>query len=155
MGAQTIAFDIDPGAVELNYLECKKAGDTKLLPLLSDLSNPSPGIGWANRERKSLGERGPVDAVMALALVHHLAIANNVPLERLAEFLHGLGKWLVIEFIPKSDSQVQRLLASRQDIFTRYSQAHFAQAFERYYVIERVEAIRDSERSLYLMQARG
>ena len=155
MGAQTIAFDIDPGAVELNYLDTKKAGETSLLPLLSDLSNPSPGIGWANRERKSFGERGPADAIMALALVHHMAIANNVPLERLAEFLHGLGEWLVIEFVPKSDSQVQRLLASRQDIFTRYSQAHFAESFEGYYTIQRVETIRDSERSLYLMQARG
>ena len=154
MGAYTIAFDIDPGAVELNYLDCKKASEKNLLPLLSDLSNPSPGIGWANRERKSLGERGPVDAVMALALVHHLAIANNLPLERLAEFLHGLGKWLVIEFVPKSDSQVQRLLASRQDIFPRYTQAHFVEAFERCFVIHRVENIRDSERSLYLMQAR-
>jgi len=155
IGANTIAFDIDPGAVELNYQECRKSGESNLLPLLLDLTNPTSGIGWGNQERLSLGARGPVDAVMALALVHHLAIANNVPLERLAAYLQGLGRWLVIEFVPKGDSQVQRLLTSRQDIFTEYTQAHFEQVFAGCYTIHRAEAIRDSERSLYLMEVRG
>lgn len=154
MGIQTIAFDIDPGAVELNYRECRKESETNLLPLLLDLTNPSPGIGWENRERQAFAERGPADAVMALALIHHLAIANNVPLQRLASFLHGLSQWLLIEFIPKGDSQVQRLLASREDIFTEYTQANFEQVFASRYTIHRVEAIQDSQRSLYLMEAR-
>jgi ribosomal protein L11 methylase PrmA len=154
-GAQTLAFDIDPGAVELNYLECRKSGEPNLLPLLLDLSNPSPGIGWANRERLSVEERGPADAVLSLALIHHLAIANNLPLERVAAFLHRLGRWLIIEFVPKIDSQVQRLLASRQDIFSEYTQDYFERIFSKYYSIQRVEGIRESERSLYLMQARG
>jgi hypothetical protein len=159
MGALTIAYDIDPGAVELNYLECRKNGETNLLPLLLDLTNPSPGIGWGNQERmafgerKSAGEQKPVEAILALALVHHLAIANNVPLERLASYFHGLGRWLVVEFVPKDDSQVQRLLASRQDIFTGYTQAHFEQTFAAYYTIHRTEGIRDSLRTLYLMEA--
>ena len=87
-------------------------------------------------------------------MIHHLAIANNVPLQRLASFLHGLSRWLLIEFIPKSDSQVQRLLASRQDIFTEYTQAHFEQIFAARFTIHRVEAIQDSQRFLYLMEAR-
>jgi hypothetical protein len=153
-GAFTIAYDIDPGAVELNYLECRKNGETNLLPLLLDLTNPSPGIGWDNRERLAFSERTPADAVLALALIHHLAIANNVPLERLASYLHGLGKALIVEFIPKEDSQVQRLLASRQDIFTEYTQAHFEETFASHYTIQRAEAIRDTLRTLYLMQAR-
>jgi ribosomal protein L11 methylase PrmA len=154
MGVDTIAFDIDPGAVELNYRDCRKTGEIHLLPLLLDLTNPSPAIGWGNRERSAFGERGPAGAVMALALVHHLAIANNVPLPRLADFMHGLGRWLVIEFVPKSDSQVQRLLASRQDIFPDYTPSHFESAFSQRYILHRSEAIRDSERCLYLMEAR-
>jgi len=154
VGANTIAFDIDPGAVELNYLEVRKARETRLLPLLLDLTNPSPGIGWGNHERLSLIERAPADTIIALALVHHLAIANNVPLERLATFFHGLGRWLVVEFIPKSDSQVQRLLASRQDIFTEYTQEHFEGVFAARYTVHRKEGIRDSQRTLYLMEAR-
>lgn len=153
-GSYTVAFDIDPGAVELNYLECRKNDEKNLLPLLLDLTNPSPGIGWGNRERLAFGERAPVDAILALALIHHMAIANNVPLGRLASYLHKLGNWLIVEFIPKDDSQVQRLLASRQDIFTEYTQAHFEEAFTTHYTIHRAEAIQDSLRTLYLMEAR-
>ncbi len=155
MGALTVAFDMDPGAVETNYLECRKSGETNLLPLLLDLSNPSPGIGWANRERRSMEARGPVDAVMALALIHHLAIANNLPLDRVSSYFRNLAQWLIIEFVPKSDSQVQRLLASREDIFADYSQGHFERAFGDHYNIIKLETIRDSERILYLMQVRG
>jgi ribosomal protein L11 methylase PrmA len=154
MGAYTVAFDIDPGAVELNYQECRKNGDTNLLPLLLDLTNPSPGIGWGNRERLAFGERAPADAILALALIHHLAVANNVPLGRLASYLRDLGRWLIVEFIPKEDSQVQRLLASRQDIFPEYTQAHFEGIFATHYTIHRAEAIQDSLRTLYLMEAR-
>lgn len=86
-----------------------------------DLTNPGPAIGWHNRECQSLLERGPVDMVFALALIHHLAISNNVPLEKLADFFCEIGKWLVIEFVPKSNSQVQKLLANRADVFDCYS----------------------------------
>ncbi|GAI82895.1 unnamed protein product, partial [marine sediment metagenome] len=78
-GIQTISFDIDPAAVEKNYLECVERNETNILPLLLDLTNPSPGIGWENQERTSLLERGSADTVLALALIHHLAISNNLP----------------------------------------------------------------------------
>ena len=116
-GAFTIAFDVDPAAVEKHYLECRDRGEERLLPLLMDLTNPSPGIGWGSEERRDLAGRGPADMLMALALVHHLAIGNNVPFGRIAEWFARLGRHLVIEFVPKSDSQVQRLLASREDVF--------------------------------------
>jgi hypothetical protein len=153
MGISTIAFDIDPGAVELNYQECISKGEKKLLPLLLDLTNPSPSIGWNNEERIGLIERGPADAVLALALIHHLAISNNVPLDRLAGFFHQLCKWLIIEFIPKSDSQVQRLLSTRKDIFVNYNLDYFEYAFEKYFTIRTIQAIQDSVRCLYLMEA--
>jgi len=153
-GILTVAFDIDPAAVEKNYLDCLKRGEKNMLPLVLDLTNPSPDIGWNNQERMSLIERAPVDAVMALALIHHMAISNNVPLSRLASFFHQLGKWLVIEFVPKSDSQVQRLLATREDIFPDYTVEGFENAFSEQFNLVRVEPIQDSERRLYLMQRR-
>jgi hypothetical protein len=153
-GIPTIAFDIDPGAVEQSYLASRKNLEQKILPLLSDLTNPSPGIGWENRERHSLLERGPVDAILALALIHHLVISNNVPLDRLASFFHDLGRWLVIEFVPKSDSQVQKLLASRLDIFDEYNLETFEAVFSRYFTIHRREDVLNSERKLYLMEKR-
>ncbi len=151
-GIPTVAFDIDPAAVEQNYLACKANKDTNLLPLVLDLTNPSPAIGWNNRERMSLLERGPVDAVLALALIHHLAIANNVPLPRLADFFQQAGRWLVIEFVPKEDSQVQVLLASREDIFPDYTQEGFETAFKPYFEIHESIPVRETKRVLYLME---
>ena len=89
----------------------------------------------------SLLERGSPDAVLALALIHHLAIANNLPLSRLAGFFGELCRSLIIEFVPKTDSQVQRLLASREDIFPDYTQKAFEQAFSRYFEIRTVSKI--------------
>ena len=152
-GIFTVAFDIDPAAVERNYLSCKRRSETHLLPLVQDLSNPSSNLGWRSNERASLIDRGPADAIMALALIHHLAISNNVPLDSLAGFFRDLAKWLIIEFVPKSDSQVQRLLASREDIFSAYTQENFERVFSTCFRIQRKSAIRSSERWLYLMEA--
>ena len=152
-GALTISFDADPAAVEKNYRECVKEKRSNLLPLVVDLTNPSPSIGWENNERVSLLERDSPALVMALALVHHLAIGNNVPLRKLAAFFaRTTACWLIIEFVPKSDSQVRRLLASRKDIFFDYNQEHFEREFSVYFVIEESGRIEDSERTLYLMR---
>jgi hypothetical protein len=151
-GIPTISFDVDPAAVEKNYLDCLARDDTSILPLVIDLTNPSPGIGWENKERMSLKERGPADAVLALALVHHLAISNNVPLSRIARFFSDICHWLIIEFVPKSDSQVQRLLATREDIFPNYTRQAFEQEFSRYFTIDDSADIPESQRTLYLMR---
>lgn len=153
-GAFVVSCDVDPAAVEQNYLQAKKEKAENLLPLQLDLTNPSPALGWANRERDSFGERGPADLVLALAVVHHLAITNNVPLSQLADFFAGSGKWLVIEFVPKSDSQVQTMLAAREDIFPNYTREGFESAFERRFVIRESAGVHESERRLYLMERR-
>ena len=148
-----VAFDVDPAAVERNYRRVRAEGETGILPLLLDLTNPSPAQGWAHRERHSLEQRGPADALLALALVHHLAIGHNLPLGRVAGFLARLGRHLVIEFVPKSDSQVQRLLRNRPDIFPDYTIEGFEAAFRRWFAIEQRHPIPGSERTLYRMRA--
>jgi Ribosomal protein L11 methylase len=154
LGAQTVAWDADPAAVEKNYLRCQTAGETRILPLRQDLTNPSPDLGWELRERKSMVARGPADAVLALALVHHLAIGNNVPFGRIAQFFGTLGSWLVVEFVPKSDSQVQRMLSSREDIFVDYTEELFEAEFGKYYQIVRCAKVPETNRTLYLMRSR-
>ncbi len=146
----TIAFDIDPACVELNYREIFQNKEQNLLPLLLDLTNPSPGIGWQNEERNSLIQRGPADMVLALALIHHLAISNNVPLQRIAEFFSKICRWLIIEFVPKTDSQVRKLLMNRKDIFPAYDEEHFENSFKRYFTIEQKVPVNNSERVVYL-----
>ncbi len=153
-GSNAVCFDIDPVAVEKNYRHTKSTGETNHLPLLLDLTNPSPAIGWANAERDTLAARGPVDLVMALALIHHLAISNNVPLPGVASYFASLGTHLIIEFVPKSDSKVQILLASRPDIFPDYTPAGFEAAFSRYFTIVTKVAIPGTKRTLYLMKRR-
>jgi ribosomal protein L11 methylase PrmA len=153
-GIPTVAFDIDPAAVELNYLDCRRRAEKNLLPLLIDLTNPSPGIGWQNRERQSLIERGPCDTALALALIHHLAIGNNLPFDRIVDFLAGICRTLVIEFVPKTDSQVQRLLTTREDIFPNYTREGFEQAFSARFAVLASSPVRDSERTIYLMELR-
>jgi hypothetical protein len=153
-GALTISFDVDPECVELNYLESVRGDEEHILPLCLDLTNPSPGIGWQHEERMSLIERGPADTVLALALIHHLAISNNLPFGKIADFLARVGKSLIIEFVPKRDQQVQRLLASREDIFTEYTQQEFEAALGQHFEIVDSAELPDSDRTLYLMTRR-
>ena len=152
-GIPTVCFEFDSGCVEQAYRDgVVAAGDRNFLPLLQDLTNPSPRIGWENIERFSLADRGPADLAMALALVHHLAIGNNVPLPRVASFFADLAKTLIVEFVPKSDPKVQILLTSREDIFPDYTIEGFERTFAERFSIERRESIASSERTLYLMR---
>ncbi|TVL42837.1 SAM-dependent methyltransferase [Brachyspira hyodysenteriae] len=151
-GIDSLAFDIDPLACEYNYNEIKKNNEKNILPVLFDFTNPSPSIGWANSERDSIKYRTKPDVIMALALIHHLAISNNVPLTYIAEYFSSLSKYLIIEFVPKEDSQVQKLLLTRKDIYHEYTIDHFEKYFTNYYKILKKENISNSKRTLYLME---
>ncbi len=152
---RTIAWDMDPAAVEQCYLSLKNKPTGYLLPLVQDLSNPSPSLGWAHGERDSLEKRGRAGVVMALALIHHLAIGNNVPLGDVAAFFASLGDWLLIEFVPKEDSQTQRLLQAKEDVFSDYSQESFELAFSDWFELVRKEPISGTLRTLYLYRERS
>jgi len=149
----TIAFDIDFVAVEKNYLRCKEENERMMLPLLCDLTNLSPAIGWANEERLSLMERAPADMAFALALIHHLAISNNLPFAKIAKFFSQICSDLIIEFVPKGDSQVKKLLTTREDIFVSYNQQEFEKEFSSFFLIKESHKIKGSKRILYYMKS--
>ena len=151
-GIPTASFDFDPACVELNYLTVKKRQESKLLPLLIDLLNPSPASGWASHERAPILERGQPEMVLALALIHHLAIAGNLPLENIADFFRRLAPRLAIEFVGPDDSQVQKLMPQRGGVHHLYNQVHFEQCFQRHFSIEAVRPIVPGRRILYLMR---
>jgi len=153
-GAFTVAFDGDPVAVERAFRAAAAAREERLLPLRVDLRNPSPALGWAHEERSALAARGPADLVLALALVHHLAIGNNVPLERVADYLARLGRALVVELVPREDPQVQRMLATREDVFADYDRPHFEAAFARRFEIVEARGVEGTTRVLYRMVRR-
>ena len=153
-GAHTVvAWDIDPNCIKASYRQAIARRERGHFRLLLDLTNPSPAMGWANRERLSLAERGPADAVLALGLIHHLAISNNLPLSHIASYLRSLGGRLIIEWAPKQDSQVQKLLATRPDIFPDHVQASFETEFASQFRILQKVSVEGTCRTVYLMEA--
>lgn len=154
-GAYTVAFDIDEKAVARNFASKRDpAVKQGMLPLVQDLTNPSPALGWAHEERESLIGRGPADVVFVLALIHHLSIGNNVPFDRVADFLSKIGKHVIIEFVPKGDSKVDHLLASRKDIFDNYDSDHFEAAFAQYFRLVDKKDVKGSKRTIYLYKTK-
>lgn len=154
-GVPVVSIDSDPGAVDLNYRRMAAAAEANLFPIVADITNPSPSLGWDNREIASLTARGPAGLVMGLALIHHVAIGNNTGFDRLARFFAALGPNLLIEFVPPDDPMVRGLVAMRNHEFPWYMQPEFESAFGRHFEIRRSDAIADSKRRLYLMTRRA
>ncbi len=151
-GATVVSVDGDPAAVELNYRRTVAEQTTSLLPLLVDLTNSGSGAGWDGEERSPLFTRVQADVALCLALVHHLAIGNNLPFDRIAAWLARIAPRLIIEFVPKHDEQVQRLLAGRVDVFDDYTATAFERSFARFFATERRQPIAGSDRALYQMR---
>ena len=147
-----LAFDSDAYCIEECYNYTKKNNIQNLIPIVADLTNPSPSIGWANSERLSLLERSNAELVLALAIIHHLCISNNIPFDLLADFFDKTGEWLIIEFIPKSDPMVKKLLLHRKDIFENYNVEIFKKEFLKYFSIIEYKKVSGTERIIYLMK---
>ena len=148
-GRYVIAHDIDDAAVDRHYLGNRANRVENVLPLVLDLSNPTPALGWNLDERDSLISRTEGANSMALALVHHLAISNNLSLDSIARFFSRISEKLIIEFVPKEDSQVERLLSTRTDIFPEYTNEGFKSAFEQYFQLLDERPIDGTCRTIY------
>jgi hypothetical protein len=152
-GRTVVSHDLDDLAVERNFAESRRA-DVNVLPLVLDVTNPSPALGWAHEERDSALDRMAGGTVVALALIHHLAVANNVPMARVAALFGRIANRLIIEFVPKEDSQVQRLLASRHDIFPDYRRECFEDVFSHHFHVVQRQPVPGTVRTLYAMRRR-
>jgi hypothetical protein len=153
-GYRVVAWDQDAGSVEAHWRRVRGHGKPAILPLILDLANPSPAIGWALSERASFLERGEPDVILGLALVHHLAIGNNVPLPAVARLFARIAPHAIVEFVPKEDPMTRRLLAARRDIFDGYTIDGFRAAFGEAFEIVREARITDSPRTLFLLERR-
>lgn len=116
-----VGFDFDHGALERAYSRFDEM-KAPFLPLWLDAANPSPSQGWGQAERKGLAERAKGDALIALAFIHHIVIGRNIPLDMALDWLVGMAPVGVIEFPPKSDPMVRKLLSQRDDIFPDYTE---------------------------------
>ncbi len=150
-GARTVvAVDADQGPVELLYRDLRAEGNEQILTLTMNLADPSPGLGWRGLERKSLPERGKPDLVLALALVHHVAISANVPVKEFLGWLASLGSALVIEFPTREDPMVKKLLAPKRDgLHPDYELDFFERSLKEAFDVERSERLESGTRVLY------
>ena len=148
-GAESaVGFDFDHGALEYGYRRAVKDG-LNFLPLHLDAANPSPNQGWSQAERMGFRERAKGDAVMGLALIHHLAIAKNLPLAEVMSWLVNMAPQGILEFVPKKDPMVQRLLQMREDLFDDYDQENFEKYLGARARIVKSEQVSASGRVLY------
>ena len=154
-GYRVVALDIDPAAVERGYRAIRADGREDILPLLADITDPSPPLGWGSAERAGLLERIHTDVILALALVHHLAIGSNVPLPMIAALFARLSPSVIIEFVPKADAMVQRLLAFREDVFADYTIEGFRDAFAPYFELVTETPVVGSARTVFHFRRRS
>jgi hypothetical protein len=151
-----LALDGDERVAGELYTALRREGSGSILPLVVDLADPSPGLGWRGVERKRLEERGRPDLVLCLALVHHLAIGRNLPFTELVGWLRGLGARLVIEFAGREDPMVKRLLAAkRAETHEDYSREEFERALAEAFDVQRREELSAGTRTLYLARPRA
>jgi 2-polyprenyl-3-methyl-5-hydroxy-6-metoxy-1,4-benzoquinol methylase len=147
-----ISIDGDHHAINKLYNRIKRGKIKNIQPLVIDITNPSPSIGWNNKERASFLDRTNTDLVLALAVIHHLVIGKNIPLEKISSLFSMLGNKLIIEFVPKDDEKVQLMLQHRKDVFEDYTEENFLKIFSGRYKVLDQQNISTSKRTLYLME---
>jgi hypothetical protein len=145
-----VAVDGDDVVVDRLYRDLRREGEQRILPLVVDLSDPSPGLGWRSHERASFVDRIRPDLTLCLAVVHHLALTNNAPLDEVVGFLADFGAPLVVEFPHRDDPMASRLLARKRDgLFDSYDVANWEKALtERFRVLTQI-VLPSGTRTLY------
>ena len=145
-----LSVDYDQGPIELLHRTLREEGDEKLLTLTMNLADPSPGLGWRGVERKPLAERGKPDLLLALALIHHVTIAANVPVAEFVDWLASLDTALVIEFPTREDVMVKTLLGpKREGLHPDYERENFERVLAGKFDVERSERLKSGTRLLY------
>jgi SAM-dependent methyltransferase len=146
---QVLAMDLDHFAVERLYRAIREEGQGNILTLVQNVADPSPNWGWRNRERSDLGARARPDLILCLALIHHVVISANIPLDEFVDWLAGLADQLVIEFVSRADDKVKTLLRNKQDKYSDYSLERLEAALGRHYVVRRQQTLQSGNRHLY------
>ena len=152
--AYVVSIDADVLAVERHYQALRQAGTRTILPLIGNVADPAPALGWRGLERLPLDRRGRPDLILCLALIHHVVISANVPLHEFVDSLAGLGGDLVIEFVTKDDAMVKTLLRNKDDQYADYEQPNFEAKLRARFEIIRQETIQSGTRTLYYARPR-
>jgi len=144
-----VAMDADALVIDRLHRALQAETHRSILPLVVDLADPSPDLGWRGLERKSLDKRGTPELTLCLALIHHAVIGANIPLVEFVDWLAGLGSALVIEFVTRSDPMVARLLQNKRDDYDDYNLEFFEKTLASRFTIQRRAPIGTGTRILY------
>ncbi len=145
---KVIGIDFDLNVLDRAYKKSKKE-NTNFFPIYADFSNPSNNLGWMEIERKSLKQRSKFDGIIALALIHHLTLAKNIPLEDVLKWLTSLAPAGLIEFVPKEDPTSKIMLKLKGDIFPNYTEKNFQDNLSKFAHIKKISSITNTERKIY------
>ena len=149
-----LAMDSDHLSVDLLYRSLSAEAVRNILPLVVNIADPSPRLGWRLLERKALSDRGTPDLVLCLALIHHVVIGANVPMTEFIQWLVELGGDIVIEFVTKGDDMVKGLLRNKPDVYDDYDEGRFEATLSRHCEILRRQALPSGTRAIYFATPR-
>jgi hypothetical protein len=153
-GASVVAWDTDLPASEQSWHTAQEQ-HLPILPLLVNPARPTPAAGWRNRESLALLERarGRFDCVLMLGFIHHLLMAEQIPLDEIAALVRDLTtRWAVVEWIPRTDPRFQDLMRGRDALYGHLDEAAFLNAAANHFAIEQRETLPNG-RVLFLLRA--
>ena len=145
---EVVGIDFDLNALDRAFVDSKN-NKSNFFPIFLDFSNPSSNLGWNNKERKSFKDRVNFDSMIALAVIHHLVIAKNIPIEDAIKWLTSFAPKGLIEFVPKDDPTVKIMLKLKGDIFPEYNEENFQNILSKHCTIKNITRITSSERKIY------
>ena len=147
-----VAVDSDHDAVDGLYRDLRRGGPQNVIPLVMDVANPSPGQGWAGRERLAFDARRGPDMVLCLALVHHVRVVANIPLRLFVDWLRSLDATCILEFVGRNDEMFQSLLANKRNDYADYSAENFESEVRRCFVVRDRLKLKGGLRELFLLE---
>jgi SAM-dependent methyltransferase len=155
VGARVVAWDTDVASSDRNWREAR-AACLPILPLVADVARPTPAVGWRNAESLTLLERARqrFDCVMMLGILHHLLLADQIPIADVAMLLASLTRrWSIVEWVPRTDVRYIDLCRGRDELYAHLSEELFVEQFTRYFTILTREELTNG-RVLYLFEKR-
>jgi hypothetical protein len=122
-----------------------------------NLAQPTPATGWRNQECPSFLDRarGKFDAVLMLAVVHHLLVTDRVPLHDILRLAAELtNDLLIVEFVSPEDAMFQRIVRGREELHRGLTHEVFEAACTQYFDIARSHHLEGATRWLYALRKR-
>jgi len=154
-GASVVAIDTDERSIGRLWSLANR-DRLNILPLVVDLINPTPALGWRNKENDSFLSRADrkFDFTIMLAVVHHLLIDGGIEISEILSLVRNITtKSLLIEYIDPSDEMFQKLLKGRGQLYAKFNKDVFLTELKKVFPnVREISFLKDGRRVIYLAQ---